>query len=59
MKWPQKPKQNRRMKTQTGITDNNRKAVADELAKVLADETVLYTKTKKARKLNRELSDAS
>lgn len=47
------------MKTQTGITDNNRKAVADELAKVLADETVLYTKTKKARKLNRELSDAS
>lgn len=48
MKWSQKPKQNRRMKTQTGITDNNRKAVADELAKVLADETVLYTKTKNA-----------
>lgn len=36
------------MKIQTGITDNNRKAVAEELSKVLADETVLYTKTKNA-----------
>jgi len=36
------------MKTQIGITDINRKTVAHELAKVLADETVLYTKTKNA-----------
>lgn len=36
------------MKTQTGITDNNRQAVANELAKILADETVLYIKTKNA-----------
>jgi starvation-inducible DNA-binding protein len=31
-----------------GITEANRKSVATELAKMLADETVLYTKTKNA-----------
>jgi starvation-inducible DNA-binding protein len=36
------------MKTEIGITDNNRKAVATALAKVLSDETVLYIKTKNA-----------
>jgi starvation-inducible DNA-binding protein len=36
------------MKTSIGITDANRQAVANELAKVLADETVLYIKTKNA-----------
>ncbi|AEE49672.1 Dps family protein [Haliscomenobacter hydrossis] len=36
------------MKTAIGITDPNRQAVANELAKVLADETVLYIKTKNA-----------
>lgn len=36
------------MKTQIGITDSNREAVAKVLAKILADETVLYTKTKNA-----------
>lgn len=36
------------MKTQIGITDANRKAVAHELAKLLADENVLYLKTKNA-----------
>jgi starvation-inducible DNA-binding protein len=36
------------MKTAIAITDNNRQAVADELAKILADETVLYIKTKNA-----------
>ncbi len=36
------------MKTEIGITDANRQAVATELAKILADETVLYTKTKNA-----------
>ena len=36
------------MKTAIGITDTNRQAVANELAKVLADETVLYIKTKNA-----------
>ncbi len=36
------------MKIQIGITEANRKKVADELAKVLADETVLYIKTKNA-----------
>jgi starvation-inducible DNA-binding protein len=36
------------MKTQIGITDTNRQAVATELSKVLADETVLYIKTKNA-----------
>ncbi|AWV96782.1 Dps family protein [Arcticibacterium luteifluviistationis] len=36
------------MKTQIGIVDKNRQAVAVELSKVLADETVLYVKTKNA-----------
>ncbi len=36
------------MKAEIGITDNNRQAVAKELAKVLADENVLYVKTKNA-----------
>lgn len=36
------------MKVELGITEINRQAVADELAKVLADETVLYIKTKNA-----------
>lgn len=36
------------MKTAIGINDANRQAVATELAKILADETVLYTKTKNA-----------
>jgi starvation-inducible DNA-binding protein len=36
------------MKTEIGINDANRQAVATELARVLADETVLYTKTKNA-----------
>jgi starvation-inducible DNA-binding protein len=36
------------MKTKIGITDANRQAVAIELSKILADETVLYTKTKYA-----------
>jgi starvation-inducible DNA-binding protein len=36
------------MKTEIGISDKNRQAVANELAKVLADETVLYIKTKNA-----------
>jgi starvation-inducible DNA-binding protein len=36
------------MKTEIGITDTNRQEVATELAKVLADETVLYIKTKNA-----------
>ncbi|WP_194852281.1 Dps family protein [Nonlabens antarcticus] len=36
------------MKTNIGITQENRKAVADILAKLLADEFVLYTKTLKA-----------
>ena len=36
------------MKTEIGISDKNREAVASELAKVLADETVLYIKTKNA-----------
>ncbi|HVY74208.1 MAG TPA: DNA starvation/stationary phase protection protein [Puia sp.] len=33
------------MKTSIGISDANRKTVADQLAKLLADEFVLYTKT--------------
>ena len=37
------------MKTETLITAVNCQAVANELAKVLADETVLYIKTKNAR----------
>jgi starvation-inducible DNA-binding protein len=36
------------MKTEIGITDANRLAVATELSKILADETVLYIKTKNA-----------
>jgi starvation-inducible DNA-binding protein len=36
------------MKDELGITESNRQAVATELAKILADETVLYTKTKNA-----------
>jgi starvation-inducible DNA-binding protein len=36
------------METNIGITAENRKAVAFELAKLLADEYVLFTKTKKA-----------
>ncbi len=36
------------MKTEIGINDANRLAVAVELFKVLADETVLYIKTKNA-----------
>lgn len=36
------------IKTQIGITDKNREAVSEELAKILADETVLYIKTKNA-----------
>lgn len=36
------------MNTAIGIIDNNRQAVATEMAKILADETVLYIKTKNA-----------
>lgn len=36
------------MKTAIAITDIKRQNIADELAKVLADETVLYIKTKNA-----------
>ena len=36
------------MKTNIGITDNNRQNIASELAKILADEFVLYTKTRNA-----------
>jgi len=36
------------MKTSIGISDTNRQAVADQLSKLLADETVLYIKTKNA-----------
>jgi starvation-inducible DNA-binding protein len=36
------------MKPNIGITDKNRQAVAVELAKLLADEYVLYTKTRNA-----------
>jgi len=36
------------MKIAIGISETNRQAVATELAKILADETVLYTKTKNA-----------
>ena len=36
------------METNIGITDFHRQAVAKELAKLLADEYVLYTKTKNA-----------
>ena len=36
------------MKTNIGITDENRQAVADQLGKLLADEFLLYTKTRNA-----------
>jgi starvation-inducible DNA-binding protein len=36
------------MKTNIGINEANRKAVSDELAKLLADEFILYTKTRNA-----------
>jgi starvation-inducible DNA-binding protein len=36
------------MKAAIGITDNNRQSVANELTKLLADEYVLYTKTRNA-----------
>lgn len=36
------------MNTQIGITEANRKAVSQTLSKFLADESVLYTKTKDA-----------
>jgi starvation-inducible DNA-binding protein len=36
------------MNTNIGIIDSNRQAVANELAKLLADEYVLYTKTRNA-----------
>ena len=36
------------MKTEIGITEANREAVVNELAKVLADEIILSTKTKNA-----------
>jgi starvation-inducible DNA-binding protein len=36
------------MKTNIGIKDENRQAVAAQLAKLLADEYVLYTKTRNA-----------
>ncbi|MEO6305239.1 MAG: DNA starvation/stationary phase protection protein [Bacteroidia bacterium] len=36
------------MKANIGITDKNTQAVATELSKILADEYILYTKTKNA-----------
>ena len=36
------------MKTSIGITAANREGIANELAKILADEYVLYTKTRNA-----------
>lgn len=36
------------MKVQIGISDNHRQIVADELVKILADENILYMKTKNA-----------
>jgi starvation-inducible DNA-binding protein len=36
------------MTTNIGLIDSNRQAVANELAKLLADEYVLYTKTRNA-----------
>jgi starvation-inducible DNA-binding protein len=36
------------MKTNIGVTEANRKAVSAQLAKLLADEYVLYTKTRNA-----------
>ena len=37
-----------KMKTEIGINDENRQKVADELSKLLADEVILYTKTRNA-----------
>ena len=36
------------MKTNIGISENNRQSVVNELSKILADEFVLFTKTKNA-----------
>src|ERR1700735_1999034 len=36
------------MNTDIGITDKNRKAVAPQLSRLLADEFILYTKTRNA-----------
>ncbi|WP_183577878.1 Dps family protein [Mucilaginibacter sp. X5P1] len=36
------------MKTNIGISDENRKSVSDQLTKLLADEFILYTKTRNA-----------
>jgi starvation-inducible DNA-binding protein len=36
------------MKTNIGITETDRKAVSDQLIKLLADEFILYTKTRNA-----------
>ncbi len=36
------------MKTKIGITEKNAEAVAEQLAKLLADETLLYIKTRNA-----------
>ena len=36
------------MKTNIGITEKNLQSVAGELSKILADEYVLYTKTRNA-----------
>jgi starvation-inducible DNA-binding protein len=36
------------MKTNIGIKEEGRKAVAEQLAKLLADEFILYTKTRNA-----------
>ncbi|MDY7396079.1 hypothetical protein UMM65_12585 [Aureibaculum sp. 2210JD6-5] len=36
------------MKTNIGISEENRQAVANELAKLLAEEYILYTKTRNA-----------
>jgi len=36
------------MNPNIGITDSNRQSVANELTKILADEYVLYTKTRNA-----------
>ncbi len=36
------------MQTNIGISEENKKAVSDELAKLLADEYILYTKTRNA-----------
>jgi len=37
-----------KMNTQMGISDQNRQVVANELSKLLADEFILYTKTRNA-----------